>query len=193
MSGVASVLIKDSDNPRIVKAELAGVKTTSSVVDDSGRGGCMKTRTFATGTLPFGPEKFVHGEWAGCPHGGRYRRRGSVGRAVAVGSGSVAPTAIENYGSSTLEHAPKKPAVICVAAGENLPSPKAAVRPTDRRAAAESSPLQGGTAAQQGVSRGQDPAVAYAAAEKNSAVEPMLHEPPSRSGVTPAPVIWGRA
>jgi hypothetical protein len=97
----------------------------------------------------------------------------------------------ENFCPST-GHTPK-PAVICVAAGENHPSPQAAVRLTDRRAAAADTPLQGGTAAQQGVSRGQDPAVAYAAAEKNSAVEPMLHEPPSRSGVTPAPVIWGRA
>jgi hypothetical protein len=99
----------------------------------------------------------------------------------------------ENFCPST-GHAPK-PAVICVAAGENHPSPKAAVRLTDRRAAAADTPLLSATAAQQCVSRGQDPAVVFAAAEKITALGSVLHGAPLawRSGVTSAPLIWRAA
>ncbi len=145
---------EDNISLRIVKAELAcTIEITSSVVDDSGRGGCVATRMSAAGRLASGPEK--------------------------------------NLGSSSTELVPKKPAVICVAAGENVPSPKAAVRPTDRRAAAESSPLQSGTAAQQGVSRGQDPAAVgndWSAAAGKFQLSPgwCFMDLPTRAGVKPA-------
>ena len=183
---------EDNISPRIVKAELAGVKTTSFVVDDSGRGGCMATGMSAAGRLTSGPEKII--------------------------------------GSSTREHVPKTPAVICVAAGENHPSPKAAVRlsvfhptaaessvhppfltaaagarvitsslsPHALRFAATNieSPFcvcvcRAVTAAQQGVSRGQDRAAArndWSAAAGKFQPSPgwCFMDLPTRAGVRPA-------